>query len=506
MTTTHSAPFPRQDSPVRAHAEPDIFIVLGIPFHDVTMEETLDHMSSMIESGRPGYIATANLDFTAQASKDVELQRILFDAELVLCDGTPLVWASRWLGAPLRERVAGSDLMPHLFAHAEKHAFRLFLLGSTDEVLKTVIEKSAAQYPGLLIAGSYAPAYAKLLEFDNEEIRRQVKEAKPDILLVAMGCPKQEKWIYMNYADLGVPVSIGIGASLDFIAGKFRRAPVWMRVCGMEWVFRLMQEPRRLFNRYLFDLVFFVRELRKQKRLLALGGAGLAEAKQGVRERTEGVVQYKWSGRIDAAAVQEKTVEALSPEPEFPNVLLECSEVTFIDSTGLGLFIRSFKRCKEAGGTFILFMPSPAMSRMLSTLQLDRLIPISRSEMETIPLLKANAPGTGDLASFNPGTKALTVSLSGDITAATVEECGLTIANCWERVPASTALKLDLERVSFIDSSGLGLLIKVLKRAKQRPGATFSLLNPSRNVRNFIRLANMEAVLGLVAEPQNTKE
>ncbi|MEI6350197.1 MAG: WecB/TagA/CpsF family glycosyltransferase [Verrucomicrobiota bacterium] len=482
--------------------EPGLIILLGVPFHDVTMRETLDYMDGMIASGKPGYLATANLDFTAQASQDVELQRILFDAELVLCDGTPLVWASRWLGAPLRERVAGSDLMPHLFAHAEQKGHRLYFLGSTDEVLKTAIDKCAAQYPKLVICGSYAPAYAKLLEFDNEEISRRVKEAKPDILLVAMGCPKQEKWIYMNYRKLGIPVCIGIGASLDFIAGKFRRAPVWMRVCGLEWVFRLMQEPRRLFNRYLIDLLFFVRGLRSQRRLLALGGSGPAEAKRGELVLSQNVGQYKWTGRIDAAAVQEKTIEALLPEPEFRNVLLDCSGVTFIDSTGLGLFIKSFRQCKAAGGTFILFQPSPTVVQMLSAMQLDRLIPISRSEEETLYLLKTNAPSRADSSLTNPGSKALTVSLSGEITSATVQECERTITTSWDQVPAVTILNLDLERVSFIDSSGLGLLIKIMKRIKQRPDGSLHILNPALNVRNVIQLANLKTVLGLTGEAQ----
>ena len=489
-----------QPNPPPPLPDPPIVILLGIPFHDVTMHETLAFIDAMIDRGRPGYLATANLDFTAQASHDVELQRILFDAELVLCDGTPLVWASRWLGAPLRERVAGSDLIPHLFSHSEEMGHRLFFLGSSDEVLAATIEKCAVQYPKLIICGSYAPAYAKLLEFDNEEIHRRVREAAPDILLVAMGCPKQEKWIYMNYRSLGVPVSIGIGASLDFIAGKFRRAPVWMRVCGLEWVFRLMQEPRRLFNRYLFDLIFFVRELRTQRRLLALGGAGSAQAPQGEVVLSQNAVQYRWIGRIDAEAVRDETVDPPSPKPDCPNVVLDCSGVSFIDSTGLGLFIKSFRRCKEAGGIFIVSMPSEPLSRMISAMYLDRLIPKAFSCAEVRALLQANAPSAAGFPGINPESKALTIPLSGEITAATVAECERVISASWNRSEEITVLNLDLRQVSFIDSSGLGLFIKALKLTRQRTGGEFHLIKPSTNVRNVIRLANMSSALGLADE------
>ena len=317
-----------------ALSSPRVVILLGVPFHDITMQETLAYIDALIERREPSYIATANLDFAAQASADVELQRILCESELVLCDGTPLIWASRWLGAPLRERVAGSDLMPHLFAHAAEKGHRLFLLGASEEVLKEATANCRQRYPDLIICGTFSPSHAKLLDLDHSLIESHIHEAKPDILLVAMGCPKQEKWIYMNYQELGVPVSIGIGATLDFIAGKFRRAPIWMRASGLEWVFRLLQEPRRLYSRYYLDLLFFVSSLRKQRRLLQQKGVGQALVRRADHVVGPGAVQVDWSGRIDAASIRSGIVEAILPEEGEPNVILNCSEVTFIDSTG----------------------------------------------------------------------------------------------------------------------------------------------------------------------------
>ncbi len=481
--------------------EPRIFILLGIPFHDVTMQETLDHIDGMIEAGKPAYLATANLDFAAQASRDVELQRILFDSELVLCDGTPLVWASRWLDAPLRERVAGSDLMPFLFAHAAKKGHRLYFLGSSEEVLAASVEKCQERYPGIQICGTYSPPHAKLLDIDDEDILRRVREASPDILLVAMGCPKQEKWIYRHYKSLGVPAIIGIGASLDFIAGKFRRAPVWMRVAGLEWVFRLIQEPRRLFSRYYFDLLFFVRTLHKQKRLLKQTGTEMLPSEKVEPSSWRTVARHRWAGRIDAAAIEAEAVQAVTPAPGSPNVVVDCSEVTFIDSTGLGLFIKSFRRCKQEGGAFVVFSPSKAVADMLTVMHLDRLIPIAKSEKEIESIIKEGAPVTLEKLQPPDAQGSMTLPLAGEITAATVSSCEKFLRDALNGSGEASHLTLDLSKVSFIDSSGLGFLIKALKLVRQRPGATLTIGNPSPNVVNVIQLANLGGVFGLPTAP-----
>lgn len=477
--------------------DPKTIIILGVPFHDVTMTETLGHIDEMIARRKPAYLATANLDFAAQASLDVELQRILFDAELVLCDGTPLVWASRWLKAPLRERVAGSDLLPRLFSHSAQKGYRIFLLGATDEVLQITQEKCAVDYPGIQICGSYAPPFAKLLDINNEEIARRVQAAKPDILLVAMGCPKQEKWIYMNYLTLGVPCSVGIGASLDFVAGKFKRAPVWMRVCGLEWVFRLLQEPGRLFNRYLFDLIFFVKALREQKRLLKSRADTVSVETIVQKTAPVGVTSYTWTGRVDAAAVDSGKAQPALPGEGLPNVLLDCSGVTFMDSTGLGLLLKSCRRVADAGGTLVLFRPAAPVADLLKAMKLDRYVAISQDEASTAAILGKNA---ANHVAIQSQVGKLVIPFNGEITAASLVTHQTHLMSSWNARGNVKQLQLDLQNVSFIDSSGLGLLVKARKLALTVPGVEFTLLRPQPNVCNVISLANLQSVLPIEME------
>ncbi|HWW01810.1 MAG TPA: WecB/TagA/CpsF family glycosyltransferase [Candidatus Acidoferrum sp.] len=230
--------------------------LLGVVFDPVTFAGALERIDAMVASRQPHYIATANVDFLLRARCDPELRRILLDAHLVLCDGTPLVWASRLLGQPLPERVAGSDLVPELLRLAAKNNYRLFFLGATPEAGMQAIANVRARFPNLELS-HYSPPFRPLPEMNHHEIREKIRAARPDLLFVAFGCPKAEKWMAMNYRSLGVPVLMGVGGTIDFLAGRVKRAPRWMRRAGLEWVFRLSQEPRRLFRRYAADLWFF---------------------------------------------------------------------------------------------------------------------------------------------------------------------------------------------------------------------------------------------------------
>ncbi|HEY2328458.1 MAG TPA: WecB/TagA/CpsF family glycosyltransferase [Verrucomicrobiae bacterium] len=225
-------------------------------FDNVSVLETVVRIETMIAVREPRYLVTANVDFLMQARRDAELQRILNNAHLLLCDGTPLVWASRWLGNPLPERVAGSDLVPELIRVAARKNHRLFFLGAAPEANAQAVINVRKQFPNIIVAG-FSPPFRPLPEMDNAEIAGRIRAARPDILFVAFGCPKAEKWMAENFQSLGVPVTIGVGGTIDFLAGRVKRAPRWVQRAGLEWIFRLCQEPCRLFRRYAADLWFF---------------------------------------------------------------------------------------------------------------------------------------------------------------------------------------------------------------------------------------------------------
>ncbi len=224
----------------------------GTRFHAIDEQKCIEHILSEIEAGRGGYVVTPNIDHLARAGQDVSFAALVADANLVVADGMPLVWASRLQGTPLPQRVAGSDLISSLSAAAAGQGKSIFLLGGdsgTAEAAATILRD---RYPQLKIAGKLCPEIG--FEKDEAEIQRitfELQTAKPDIVFVALGSPKQERLIDRLRGALPATWWLGVGVSFSFLCGNVRRAPVWMRNCGLEWTHRLVQEPKRLFKRYI---------------------------------------------------------------------------------------------------------------------------------------------------------------------------------------------------------------------------------------------------------------
>ena len=238
--------------------------ILGVPIDNLSMDETIDAMDRLIESDGFHQVATANVDFLMKAIGDDELMDILHRCDLVLPDGMPLVWASRFMGTPLKERVTGADLLPRLSELSQRKKRRLFLLGATEERSKAATQWIKKNYPGAVIAGRYSPTFAAIDEMDHGLILKMIEDAHVDILLVAFGNPKQEKWLAMHRSRLRVPLCVGVGASLDFLSGTHSRAPQWMQKSGLEWVHRFYKEPRRLGSRYTRNALGILRHLSLQ--------------------------------------------------------------------------------------------------------------------------------------------------------------------------------------------------------------------------------------------------
>jgi N-acetylglucosaminyldiphosphoundecaprenol N-acetyl-beta-D-mannosaminyltransferase len=216
--------------------------ILGVRVDNATYDDLLAHVDAFVTSGRPHQIVTLNTEMLVLAHDDPAFRRLLNEADLNVADGVGLMLAARWLGHPLRARVTGSDGIHHLSAHCARKGYRPFFLGAAPGVAQVVAERLAAVYPSLQVAGTCSGSPCAE---DEQAIVAHVRQTVPDLLFVAYGVPAEETWIGRNRDHLGVPVMIGVGGAFDFIAGVTRRAPVWMRNMGLEWLYRLIREPRR---------------------------------------------------------------------------------------------------------------------------------------------------------------------------------------------------------------------------------------------------------------------
>ena len=213
-------------------------------------------MEQLIRRGRPSYAITANMNYAMLSAADVGLQAANLGAAFIVADGMPLVWMSRLKGRPLPERVTGADLVPALCERAAEKGFRVLLLGGSPGVAETAKKRLQDQFPLLRMKSMEAPKFRGLSGAANERMIAGVKAERPDLLLLACAQPEGELWLASHCKELGVPVCVQIGAAVDFAAGTIARAPRLVQKIGLEWLYRLGREPRRLANRYFRNARF----------------------------------------------------------------------------------------------------------------------------------------------------------------------------------------------------------------------------------------------------------
>ncbi len=234
--------------------------ILGVKVDAVTMNQAVERVISLINEKNPSIVATANAEMLLRASHDEELKNILNDASLVVPDGAGTVWAARHLGKAMPERVAGFDLVQELMKIAPARDIKFFLFGAAPGIADKAKLKAESLYPGIKIVGT-RNGYFKTA--DEPEILSQIKNSGANILLAALGVPKQEKWLAKFKNQLNIPVSIGVGGTFDVMAGIVRRAPLWMQKARLEWLFRALLQPSRAGR--LVALPKFVLKVHKQK-------------------------------------------------------------------------------------------------------------------------------------------------------------------------------------------------------------------------------------------------
>lgn len=238
--------------------EPGSVNVLGVAVSPVNMDLALRRITAALEKREKGYVCVTGVHGVSEAQADRGFRQILNRAFLCVPDGMPLVWVGHWRGQKLMGRVYGPDLMLAVLRLSEEKGWRHFLFGGGNGTVELLRGKLLERFPKLQIAGVHEPPFRPLTASEREALQEEIRRARPDIMWIGLSTPKQERFMAEHLASLDVTLMFGVGAAFDFHAGRMRQAPLWMRRSGLEWLFRLGCEPRRLWKRYLKNNPLFV--------------------------------------------------------------------------------------------------------------------------------------------------------------------------------------------------------------------------------------------------------
>lgn len=451
-----------------SHTDRDIAFLLGLPFNVITMDETIEDAVNFVEARTPSYIITANADFIAQAYQNKPLRDILFHADRAVCDGMPLVWLSRIFKPELPERVAGSDLVFRLFGEANARGWKVYFLGSDDETLTSAKSILKKDYPNMDVVGTFSPPFGAVEDWPNEAILADVKATAPDLLLVAVGCPKQEYWICKYKKEAGVPLSLGIGASLDFICGRQVRAPMWVQKVGMEWLWRLLGNPQRLFKRYAMDFYYLFRlsflqwRLTSNRKYVAVPAVAAAPVERGQLRSVAHYATHKvyyWHGEVGQASLGE----AERPSSYDGPVFLDLADVTFMDSSGIGHLAQVARAARQHGVPFALINPSKTVSGIIKAMRLDSQFPSYANEAEAIAtcLIPDVAP---------EGVVVRRIALLTTFKRSGSKESVAALEDAVSSLADGVWLTVDLKELDFIDSFAISCLLSAFRKVKAKGG------------------------------------
>ena len=232
--------------------------IMGTYIDVLTMKESLARIYEIIQERKPVQHVVVNASKIVQMKSNSRLREIVNSCQMINSDGQAVVWASKVLGKPLPERVAGIDLMINIVEMAYENDFSIYFFGARQNVVETIVKKYSEEYPGLRVAG-YRNGYFS--ERDNKQVVKDISKSNADILFLAFSSPQKEYWLAENINKLNVPFCMGVGGSFDVVAGITQRAPVWMQKIGLEWFYRFIQEPKRMWKRYLVGNTKFIIQL-----------------------------------------------------------------------------------------------------------------------------------------------------------------------------------------------------------------------------------------------------
>ncbi len=481
-------------------------IMLSVPVDDLTMDRALNRIEEFIASGRAGgrshQVATVNADFVVNALHDPELRHILQAADMATADGMPLVWGARLLGVPLTERVTGADMVPAIAERAAVRGYSLYLLGAAPGVAARAGAVLQERYPGLTIAGVDSPPKSSILEMDRAVLDR-IKAAQPDILLVAFGNPKQEKWISMYARELGVPLSIGIGGTLDLIAGVTRRAPHWMQRIGCEWLYRMAQEPQRLWKRYVRDMLYFGYFFVGQMWTMRTGRSSAAPApptaappEPKLPDMGAETAILAIQGRMDVSNYAPFVQHAGQMLQTDPFLVIDMAQAEFLDSSALGGLVTLTNQARKAGGELWLVHVPSTIRRILEMLKLELFFDIQADVPAALAARQERTRPMPEPTRHYAGWTVIKTPRMLDTAAAHT-----LAATCGEHIEESPHLIIDLEETILLSSTGLAVLMS-LNQQSGNQGGEVRIAGCSHEVLHSLQQVGLDTVLPVFANVQ----
>jgi N-acetylglucosaminyldiphosphoundecaprenol N-acetyl-beta-D-mannosaminyltransferase len=498
----------------------DCLSIFGIPIDNLTMNETLESIFRMIEDFRynstPKYVATVNVDFivntlswSSKHSRHPELLDILRGADLVTADGMPVVWISKIMDSPLKERVTGSDMLPFISKKAAEHNKSIFLFGArpgiADNAAKILIER----YPGLKIAGTYSPdvateGEAMLDSFEEDrKLVTMINESGADILFIGLGNPKQEIWFNRNRGNIKVPVSIGIGGSFSFITGDVLRAPSWMQKNGLEWIYRIYKDPGRLWKRYFNGLIKLgtcillpvIYHKISSAMIKIRHHRSYISDKIGINVRHE---EKSVLFKIPLKATRESISDIWAFIPHFKesSLVIDFKETRHIDLYVMGFLVSLWRYYSSIGKKIYLTGITPLVERIL---KINRLWDIAKDlvlddHQRLAEQIQKRSEDTFFSYSTSSDENIYRIELHGRLDAANISR--LDIQGIIESIGSKNCI-MNLKELKFIDSTGLTFFIKIKKHLSAHNKTPF-MCNANEDIMqifNITKLNNMFKVL-----------
>jgi N-acetylglucosaminyldiphosphoundecaprenol N-acetyl-beta-D-mannosaminyltransferase len=454
-----------------------LLVISGVPIDDLSMPEVLDTIESFILRGKAtnktSQVATVNADFIAKAHTDPELRRILQEADMAIADGRPLMWGARLMGVPLSPDVSSEAILPALLERSEREGYSIYFLGANADMAMRTAQILQTYYPSLKVAGSTSPGAwssrtpsprGKLRPEVNQDLLQELANARPDILLVGLGSPEQEKWINMYASRLPIPVMIGIGEALDPVEKPTTTVPKWVEQARLNRVYNLLRQLR-LARRYLVDVVGFSVFVARQGWIVRhpLGPQLLLPWSDVIVVDKTAVLRV--NGRMDRSNTAEFARKAHEALVLTPSVVVNLAKVDFMDSSAIGTLVSLAKQARESGGDVALACVQPSIAKILTALKLDHFFEQHATVDAAKDSLQAR-PVSPQAASHHTG-EWVVMPMPHRLDAVSSQKM---TKDCLARLATNPRLVLDFEDTAFLSSAGLEAMLHVSREAKSKSG------------------------------------